>query len=85
MKLSNSSLATLAPATPAVVAALDLEFALRERLFALGLRVGRTISVVRRVGQHGPLQVRVDHTDVILRRAEAERISVDPLAGEIAE
>ena len=73
------SLATLANATPAVVTALDVEFALRERLFALGLRVGRTIRVVRRFGHKGPLQVRVDHTDMILRGAEAARIQVAPL------
>ena len=78
----NGTLANLAPATPAVVESLDLEFALRERLFALGLRVGRTISVVRRFGNHGPLQVRIDRTDVILRRAEAARIGVGPTAHE---
>ena len=81
LTVPDLSLASLAPATPAVVAALDLEFALRERLFALGVRVGRTIRVVRRFGNHGPLQVRVDRTDVILRRAEAARIRVDLLAG----
>lgn len=73
------SLATLATATPAVVTRLDVEFALRERLFALGLRVGRTIRVVRRFGRKGPLQVRIDHTDMILRGAEAARIQVAPL------
>jgi len=78
----NGTLANLAPATPAVVESLDLEFALRERLFALGLRLGRTISVVRRFGNHGSLQVRIDHTDVILRRAEAARIGVGPPAQE---
>ncbi len=72
----NGTLANLALRTPAVVESLDLDFALRERLFALGVRVGRTINVVRRVGRHGPLQVRVDHTDLILRGTEAARIRV---------
>jgi Fe2+ transport system protein FeoA len=31
---------------------------------------------VRRAGGRGPLQVRIDHTDLILRRAEADRIAV---------
>ncbi len=76
----SGTLASLAVRTPAVVESLDLEFALRERLFALGLRVGRTIRVMRRFGRNGPLQVRVDHTDVILRGSEAEKIRVAPIA-----
>ena len=74
----SGTLASLAVRTPAVVESLELEFALRERLFALGLRVGRTIRVMRRFGRNGPLQVRVDHTDVILRGTEAARIKVAP-------
>jgi len=76
----SGTLASLAVRTPAVVESLDLEFALRERLFALGLRVGRTIRVMRRFGRNGPLQVRVDHTDVILRGSEAKKIRVAPIA-----
>ena len=72
-------LAGLRPAQPAVVTALDLEFAVRERLAALGLRVGRKLQVVRRAGTRGPLQVRIDHTDLILRSAEAQRIRVQLL------
>jgi FeoA domain len=71
----KGTLAGLAVRTSAVVQSLDVDF-------ALGLRVGRTIRVVRRVGRHGPLQVRVDHTDVILRHAEAGRIRVAPTGGE---
>ncbi len=70
----------LAPQTPAVVESLDVEFALRERLHALGVRVGREVRIVRRIGRQGPLQVRVDHTDVILRGAEAAKIKVAPVA-----
>jgi ferrous iron transport protein A len=77
--MSIRLLATLRPAQHAVVTALDLEFAVRERLAALGVRVGRTLQVVRRCGARGPLQVRVDHTDLILRTAEAQRISVELL------
>lgn len=72
-------LAGLRPAQPAVVTALDLEFAVRERLAALGVRVGRRLHVVRRAGARGPLQVRIDHTDLILRTAEAQRIRVQLL------
>lgn len=53
------------------------EFALRERFAALGVRPGRTIRVMRRLGTRGPLQVRVDHTDLVLRAADAAQIDVE--------
>jgi ferrous iron transport protein A len=74
--MSNLVLAGLEPQQDAVVTALDLEFAVRERLAALGVRIGRKLHVVRRVGSSGPMQVRIDHTDLILRRSEAVRIGV---------
>ena len=74
--MSNLALAALEPRQHAVVTALDLEFAVRERLAALGLRIGRRLHIVRRVGSSGPMQVRIDHTDLILRAAEASRIRV---------
>jgi ferrous iron transport protein A len=79
--MSNLTLSALEPEVHAVVTALDLDFAVRERLAALGVRVGRRLKVVRRVGTSGPIQVRVDHTDVILRAAEAGRIRVDAMDG----
>lgn len=72
----NLALAALEPRQHAVVTALDLEFAVRERLAALGVRIGRRLHIVRRVGSSGPMQVRIDHTDLILRAAEASRIQV---------
>ena len=74
--MSNLLLAALEPKQSAIVTALDLEFAVRERLAALGVRIGRRLQVVRRVGSAGPMQVRIDHTDLILRRSEAECIGV---------
>ena len=74
--MSTLALAALEPQQDAVVTALDLDFSVRERLAALGMRIGRRLHVVRRVGSVGPLQVRIDHTDLILRRAEADRIQV---------
>ena len=74
--MSDLALASLEPQQQAVVTALELEFAVRERLAALGMRIGRRLQVVRRVGSSGPLQVRIDHTDLILRRSDADRIQV---------
>ena len=80
--MSTLALATLEPQQDAVVTALDLEFAVRERLAALGMRVGRRLHIVRRIGSTGPLQVRIDHTDLILRRRDADRIRVRLLPEE---
>lgn len=80
--MSTLALAALQPQQDAVVTSLDLEFAVRERLAALGVRVGRKLHIVRRVGSTGPMQLRIDHTDLILRRSEADRIRVRLLPGE---
>jgi len=77
--MSIQLLAALKPAQRAVVTALDLEFPVREKLAALGVRIGRSLQVVRRVGSAGPMQVRVGHTDLILRAADAGRITVELL------
>lgn len=49
------------------------------RLRALGIKPGRQVQVVRRAPLSGPLQVRAGQTDIILRRAEAAGIHVNPL------
>jgi Fe2+ transport system protein FeoA len=56
---------------------INSEFDVRERLLALGLRPGHQVRLIRRLGRHGPLQVRVDHTDVVVRAADAARIEVE--------
>lgn len=48
--------------------------ALRARLFALGLRVGREVAVIRRAWLGGPLHIRVGSTDIALRRKEAKLV-----------
>jgi ferrous iron transport protein A len=80
--MPNLTLTALEPRQHAVVTAIDLEFSVRERLAALGVRIGRKLQVVRRVGASGPMQIRIDHTDLILRAAEAARIEVE-LLGEV--
>jgi len=66
----------LAPSEAATVLAIDLPFELRERLAALGLKAGRRLSVVHRLGARGPLQIRVGCTDFIVRLREAAAIKV---------
>lgn len=75
--MAARTLFTLGDEDRATIVRVRGEFALRERFAALGVRPGRTIRVVRRLGARGPLQVRVDHTDLVLRAAEAAQIDVE--------
>lgn len=60
----------------AVIAAIEAEESLFHRLSALGFRVGKPLSIIRRANFNGPLHVRLGTTDVILRCTEAARIQV---------
>jgi Fe2+ transport system protein FeoA len=69
-------LAQLAPGDHATVAAIRADAALRQRLAALGFRIGRRVHLVRCGAFAGPLHVRLGTTDVILRRRQAAQIDV---------
>ena len=60
----------------AVISAIEAEESLFHRLSALGFRVGKPLSIIRRANFNGPLHVRLGTTDVILRSAEAARIQI---------
>lgn len=79
MPLSLSDLPTGMPAT---VLALHVGREHARRMAGLGLRPGMPVRVVRRSPFRGPLQIRVGHTDVILRRSDAARIEVVPQTGQ---
>ncbi|MDP2759537.1 MAG: FeoA family protein [Sideroxyarcus sp.] len=70
------TLAHLHPGDSATIVAIHAEEALHLRLLALGLRSGKRIELIRQASFSGPLQVRIGTTDVMLRRAEAAKISV---------
>lgn len=74
--MSESKLSTLQPGESATIQAISAEEALHHRLMAMGFRVGREVSLVRRAGFRGPVQVRVGTTEVIMRRAEADKIRI---------
>lgn len=63
----------------AVISAIEADESLFHRLSALGFRVGKTISIMRRASFNGPLQVRLGTTDVILRTNEASSIQILPI------
>jgi ferrous iron transport protein A len=61
----------------AVISAIEAEETLFHRLSALGFRVGKPLSIIRRANFNGPIQVRLGTTDVILRSTEAARIRIN--------
>jgi ferrous iron transport protein A len=73
-------LAKLVPGDQATIAGIRADTALRQRLAALGFRIGQRVRLVRRGVFSGPLHVRLGTTDVILRRRQAAQIDVVPAA-----
>jgi ferrous iron transport protein A len=63
----------------ALIAAIEAEESLFHRLSALGFRVGKPLSIMRRANFNGPLHVRLGTTDVILRTNEASHIRIQTL------
>jgi len=72
-----SELATLDTAT---IQAIHAGQELRRRLAGLGLRLGIRVRVMRRSPFNGPMQIRVGHTDLIMRPADAAHIEVQTSA-----
>ena len=69
-------LLNLSPGDVATVCAIHADAGLRQRLAALGFRIGRRIELIRKGAFAGPLHVRLGTTDVILRRKQAAQIEV---------
>jgi ferrous iron transport protein A len=76
--MSLAELSTLPLGTTASILGLTTETLLEQRLQALGFRVGKQISVVRKAWLGGPLHIRIGTTEVIMRRSDARSIQVQP-------
>ena len=74
--MSAITLASLLPGDFATIVSIHAEEALHLRLLALGFRTGKQIELIRKASFSGPLQVRVGTTDIMLRRVEAAKITV---------
>ena len=70
------TLASLQPGETATIVAIHTDEALHQRLLAMGFRVGKQIELIRKAAFSGPLQVRIGTTDILLRRTEAAKITV---------
>ncbi len=64
------------------IVAVDAGEALYHRLAALGLRVGKSVRLLRRAPFGGPLQVRLGMTEIMLRPEEARCVRVAREAGK---
>ncbi len=73
-------LSDLAPSGCATIQAIHASQDLRRRLGGLGVRLGIRVRVIRASPMNGPLQVRVGHTDLILRRSDAAHIEIQTVA-----
>ncbi|MDS4031338.1 MAG: ferrous iron transport protein A [Candidatus Contendobacter sp.] len=69
-------LSELAMGQQGIIEDMDAEEPFRQRLQALGFRVGKEVRPIRQALFGGPLQVRVGSVNVILRRNDAALIHV---------
>ncbi len=76
--MTTTRLSTLRPGDCGIISALHTEQELYHRLAALGFRIGKRIEVIRSARFHGPLQVRIGSTDIMLRLREAQKIDIQP-------
>ena len=74
---TQSTLAELPVGRSAVVASLDHQYLGVQRLMALGLVEGCTVTLVRRALGGDPLEVSIRDSAMSVRKAEAKHIRVD--------
>ena len=60
----------------AKIASVTADEALKARISGLGLRIGQEVAVIRRARMGGPLQIRVGHTDILMRPEQADLINL---------
>ena len=80
---SSMPLSRLAPGQSAEIKAVDGASPIGRRLLELGFRPGTQLRVIRRAPLGDPTTYELRGSRFCLRRAEAERIAVAPLASAI--
>lgn len=78
--MTATKLSDLKPGQSGIITALNTEENLYHRLGALGFRIGKEISLIRRARFSGPIHVRIGTTEVMLRGIEANKIDIQTLA-----
>ena len=74
--MHSTPLSTLHTGEIATIVAIHADEALHQRLLAMGFRTCKRVELIRRARFSGPLQVRIGTTDILLRKIEAEKITV---------
>jgi len=74
----KASLAELPLGQPAEILAIDCERRLSRRLMEMGLLPGTRVRVIRVAPLGDPIELRVRHYSLSVRRAEAAKITVTP-------
>lgn len=72
----STSLDLLHPNQIGIITAIEASAELTRRMSALGLRLGRWVEVVRIAPWHGPIQIRIGHTELMIRRVDAAKINI---------
>lgn len=75
-----TSLDHLFPNQSGTIETIEAGPELGRRMAALGLRPGRRVEMVRSAPLRGPLQIRVGHTDLMIRRSDAAKICIALIA-----
>lgn len=71
-----TSLDRLFPKQWGTIKTIDTGPELGRRMAALGMRPGRRLEVIRIAPLKGPLLIRIGYTEFMIRRTDAEKISV---------
>ena len=74
--MHSTPLSSLHAGEIATIVAIHADGSLHQRLLAMGFRTGKQIELIRKARFSGPLQVRIGTTDILLRKIEAEKITV---------
>jgi ferrous iron transport protein A len=74
--MDTADLASLQPGQMGIIADIQADLGLHQRLSALGFRVGRQVTLVRRAWFSGPLHVRIGTTEIMVRRRDAIAVSI---------
>lgn len=73
----NLTLDRLLPDHSGAITAVYATGMTRERMAALGLQIGRRVTVLRRAPFGGPLHLRIGPTELMIRRADARGVILD--------
>ena len=77
MRNNRRTLINLSIGEEAEIIKILSQYALRNRLKAMGLIEGKRVKLIRKAAFLGPLQIRIGTTDLIIRRKDAFHIIIE--------